>query len=160
MSDEDARSRTELDSREDETREEETARKPWAPPQMLETPEPPEGYHYRWIRAEYVGQEDRKNVMSRTREGYELVKSEEMGDFELPSMDDGKHAGVVAVGGLLLAKVPIETRDERNAYFTERAANQMKAVDNDLMRESNPSMPILKPERQSKVTFGGSPKKG
>jgi hypothetical protein len=75
-------------------------------------------------------------------------------------MDDGRHAGVVAVGGLLLAKVPIETRDERNAYFAERAQNQMKAVDNDLLRESNPSMPILKPERQSKVTFGGSPKKG
>ena len=67
---------------------------------------------------------------------------------------------MVAVGGLLLAKVPIETRDERNAYFAERAQNQMKAVDNDLLRESNPSMPILKPERQSKVTFGGSPKKG
>jgi len=74
-------------------------------------------------------------------------------------MDDGKHAGVIAVGGLLLAKVPIEIRDQRNAYFTERANDQMKAVDNDLMRESNPSMPILKPERHSKVTFGGSPKK-
>ena len=152
--------RKNIESREDETREEKTARKPWAPPQMLETPEPPEGYHYRWIRAEYVGHEDRKNIMSRTREGYELVKSDEIGDFELPSLEDGKHAGVVAVGGLLLAKVPIETRDERNAYFTERAANQMKAVDNDLMRESHPSMPILKPERQSKVTFGGGSKKG
>ena len=152
--------RKETESREDETREEETARKPWAPPQMLETPEPPEGYHYRWIRAEYVGQEDRKNVMSRTREGYQLVTSEEIGDFDLPTMDDGRHAGVVAVGGLLLAKIPVETRDERNAYFTERADSQMKAVDNDLMRESHPSMPILKPERQSKVTFGGGSKKG
>ena len=152
--------RKDIESREDETREEKTARKPWAPPQMLETPEPPEGYHYRWIRAEYVGQEDRKNVMSRMREGYELVKSDEIGDFELPSLEDGKHAGVVAVGGLLLAKVPIETRDERNAYFKNRADNQMKAVDNDLMRESHPSMPILKPERQSKVTFGGGSKKG
>jgi hypothetical protein len=75
--------RKESESREDETREEETARKPWAPPQMLETPEPPEGYHYRWIRAEYAGQEDRKNIMSRTREGYELVKADEIGDFEL-----------------------------------------------------------------------------
>ena len=152
--------RKESESREDETREEETARKPWAPPQMLETPEPPEGYHYRWIRAEYAGQEDRKNIMSRTREGYELVKADEIGDFELSSMEDGKHAGVIAVGGLLLAKVPIETRDERNAYFTERAKDQMRAVDNDLMRESHPSMPILKPERQSKVTFGGGSKKG
>ena len=152
--------RKESESREDETREEETARKPWAPPQMLETPEPPEGYHYRWIRAEYAGQEDRKNIMSRTREGYELVKADEIGDFELPSMEDGKHAGVIAVGGLLLAKVPIETRDERNAYFTERAKDQMRAVDNDLLRESHPSMPILKPERQSKVTFGGASNKG
>ena len=151
--------RKNIESREDETREEKTARKPWAPPQMLETPEPPEGYHYRWIRAEYAGHEDRKNIMSRTREGYELVKSDEIGDFELPSMEDGKHAGVVAVGGLLLAKVPTETRDERNAYFTERAKDQMRAVDNDLLRESHPSMPILKPERQSKVTFGGSPKR-
>ena len=152
--------RKDIESREDETREEKTARKPWAPPQMLETPEPPEGYHYRWIRAEYVGQEDRKNVMSRMREGYELVKSDEIGDSELPSLEDGKHAGVVAVGGVLLAKIPVETRDERNAYFTERADSQMKAVDNDLMRESHPSMPILKPERQSKVTFGGGSKKG
>ena len=152
--------RKNIESREDETREEKTARKPWAPPQMLETPEPPEGYHYRWIRAEYAGHEDRKNIMSRTREGYELVKSDEIGDFELPSMEDGKHAGVVAVGGLLLAKVPTETRDERNAYFTKRANDQMRAVDNDLMRESHPSMPILKPERQSKVTFGGGSKKG
>jgi hypothetical protein len=152
--------RKNIESREDETREEKTARKPWAPPQMLETPEPPEGYHYRWIRAEYAGHEDRKNIMSRTREGYELVKSDEIGDFELPSMEDGKHAGVVAVGGLLLAKVPTETRDERNAYFTKRANDQMRAVDNDLMRESHPSMPILKPERQSKVTFGGASNKG
>ena len=31
----------------------------------------------------------------------------------------------------------------------------MTAVDNDLMRENHPSMPISKPERQSKITFGG-----
>jgi hypothetical protein len=81
---------------------------------MLETPPAPEGYTYRWIRAEIVGQEDKKNVMSRLREGFELVHADEIGDFELPSIDDGKHAGVVAVGGLLLAKIPNETRDERN----------------------------------------------
>ena len=136
-----------------ETRAKQVARKPWRPPSMLETPPAPEGYSYRWIRAEIVGQEDKKNVMSRLREGFELVSKEEIGDFELPSMDDGKHAGVVSVGGLLLAKIPNETREERNAYFNERAQLQQDAVDNDLMRESDPSSPILKPQRSTSVTF-------
>ena len=138
-----------------ETRAKDTARKPWRPPSMLDTPPAPEGYTYRWIRAELVGEEDRKNVMSRMREGFELVRAEEIGDFELPSMDDGRHAGVVAVGGLLLAKIPNETREERNSYYAKRAQTQQDAVDNDLMRESDPSSPMLKPQRSSKVTFGG-----
>ena len=138
-----------------ETRAKDTARKPWRPPSMLETPPSPEGYTYRWIRAEVVGQEDKKNVMSRLREGFDLVRIEEIGDFELPSIDDGKHAGVVSVGGLLLAKIPNETREERNAYFADRAKSQQDAIDNDLMKESDPSSPMLKPQRTSSVTFGG-----
>jgi hypothetical protein len=138
-----------------DTRAKDTARKPWRPPSMLDTPPAPEGYTYRWIRAELVGEEDRKNVMSRMREGFELVRSEEIQDFDLPSMDDGRHAGVVAVGGLLLAKIPNETRDERNAYFNDRAQLQQDAVDNDLMKESDPSSPMLKPQRTTSVTFGG-----
>ncbi len=138
-----------------ETRAKDTARKPWRPPSMLDTPPAPEGYTYRWIRAELVGEEDRKNVMSRMREGFELVRSEEIQDFDLPTMDDGRHAGVVAVGGLLLAKIPNETRDERNAYFNDRAQLQQDAVDNDLMKESDPSSPMLKPQRTTSVTFGG-----
>ena len=139
-----------------DTRATSEARKPWRPPSMLETPPAPEGFSYRWIRAEIVGQEDKKNVMSRLREGFELVRKEEIGDFELPTMDDGKHEGVVAVGGLLLAKIPNETREERNAYFSNRAQLQQEAIDNDLMKESDPSSPIMKPQRSSSVTFGGS----
>ena len=138
-----------------ETRAKDTARKPWRPPSMLDTPPAPEGYTYRWIRAELVGEEDRKNVMSRMREGFELVRAEEIQDFDLPTMDDGRHAGVVAVGGLLLAKIPNETREERNAYFNDRSQLQQDAVDNDLMKESDPSSPMLKPQRTTSVTFGG-----
>ena len=122
---------------------------------MLETPPAPEGYSYRWIRAEIVGQEDRKNVTSRLREGFDLVRAEELNGFELPTLDDGRHAGVVSVGGLLLAKIPDETRQERNAYFQGRAQTQQDAVDNDLMQESDPASPILRPERKTSVTFGG-----
>ena len=138
-----------------ETRAKDTARKPWRRPSMLETPDAPEGYEYRWIRAEIVGQEDRKNVTSRLREGFDLVKAEELNGFELPTLDDGRHAGVVSVGGLLLAKIPDETRQERNAYFQGRAQTQQDAVDNDLMQESDPASPILRPERKTSVTFGG-----
>ena len=142
-------------SRSADTRAKKDARQPWSPPTMLDTPPAPDGYTYRWIRAEVVGQEDRKNVTSRLREGFDLVRAEELDGFEIPSLDDGKHAGVVSVGGLLLAKIPNETREERNSYFVQRAQTQQDAGDNDLMRESDPSSPILKPERKSSVTFGG-----
>ena len=93
--------------------------------------------------------------MSRQREGFELVRAEEIGDFQLPSMQDGKHAGVVAVGGLLLAKIPLETRQERNDYYSRRTAEMQSAVDNDLMKESDSRSPIERPRRTTSVTFGG-----
>ena len=141
-----------------DTRAKKEARKPWSPPSTLDTPPAPEGYTYRWIRAEIVGQEDRKNVSSRLSEGFDLVRSEELEDSDqdrFDSVQQGKHAVVVARGGLLLAKIPNETREERNSYYAARAQTQQDAVDNDLMRESDPSSPILNPERKSKVTFGG-----
>lgn len=138
-----------------ETREKTARRRPWSPPSSLDAPPPPEGYIHRWIRMSYVGVDDKKNVSSRIREGYELVRADEYPDFEAPTIQDGRHAGVIGVGGLVLARFPVETRDERNAYYARRTNDQMKAVDNDLMREQHPSMPISN-DRQSKVTFGGS----
>ena len=141
-----------------DTRADKVARKPWSPPSTLDTPPAPEGYTYRWIRAEIVGQEDRKNVSSRLSEGFDLVRSEELEDSDqdlFDSVQQGKHAGVVARGGLLLAKIPNETREERNSYYANRAKTQQDAVDNDMMKESDPSSPMLTPQRSSKVTFGG-----
>jgi|TARA_R100000781_G_scaffold99777_1_gene63357 hypothetical protein len=146
-------------SRSAEVRAKENARKPWAPPSMLETPPNPPGYVYRWIRAEVLNEDDKKNVMSRIREGFELVRAEEIGDFELPSIQDGRHAGVVSVGGLLLAKIPEETRNERNAYYQGRTESAQDAVDNDLMKESDARSPIMSPRRTTSVTFGGGKRK-
>ena len=146
-------------SRSADTREASAARKPWAPPSMLETPPSPPGYVYRWIRAEVLNEDDKKNVMSRMREGFELVRSDEIGDFDLPSIQDGRHAGVVSVGGLLLAKIPEETRNERNAYYQNRTESAQQAVDNDLMKESDARSPIMSPRRTSNVTFGGGKRK-
>ena len=145
-------------SRSADTRASKEARKPWSPPSKLDAPAAPEGYTNRWIRAETIGVEDRNNVSARLSEGFELVRAEELSVEDrkkYTTVDEGQHAGVVKRGGLLLARIPNETREERNSYYAARAQTQQDAVDNDMMRESDPSSPILNPERKSKVTFGG-----
>ena len=139
-----------------QTRDKTTRRKPWAPPSSLDAPPAPDGYKYRWIRAEVLGQEDNKNLSARLREGFELVRADSDGEY--PTIQDGKHAGVIGVGGLLLAKIPEEIVEERMAYFADRTQDRDDAVESDLLKEQHPSMPISKPERQSRVTFGGNRK--
>jgi hypothetical protein len=144
-------------ARSSETREKETRRKPWSPPSRLDAPPAPEGYKHRWLRAEVNGNLDNQNIYSKLREGYELVRLEDLPEEYrgmLPTMDDGKHAGVVSVGGLLLARIPDETVDERNAYFRKKSQDQLHAVDNEMMRENaHSSMRLQSPERSSRTTF-------
>ena len=139
-----------------EKREGKPRRQPWKPPSLLDAPPPPEGYKHRWIRAEVRGFDDRKNVSARLREGWELVRKDEYPNFEAPTMDSGRYEGVFGVGGLLLARIPKEIVEERSDYFNQMKSDAMDAVDNDLLKETqHHSMAIQKPERQSRVTFGG-----
>lgn len=143
-------------ARDNETREVTARRKSWTPPSRLDAPPAPPGYVHRWIRAEAGGQDDRINVSGKLREGYELVRADEYPDFPVASMDDGRHAGVISVGGLLLARIPVDTVEERNAYYKRRASDQVQAIDNDLMKaNAHSSMRIDRPNRQTKVSFGG-----
>jgi hypothetical protein len=100
-----------------------------------------------------MGFDDNKNLSARLREGFELVRADEYPNFQAPTIQDGKHAGVIGVGGLILARFPVESKTERDKFYREKTADQMNAVDNDLMREQHSSMPIHN-ERQSRVTFG------
>ena len=146
-------------SRANKDRSSQARRKPWAPPSMLDAPPAPDGFKHRWIRAETRGFDDRKNISSRLREGYELVRADEYPDFEAPVIDSGKFEGVFGVGGLILARIPIETVEERSNYFANKSQDLIDAVDHDMMRENaHSTMAIKKPERQSRVTFGGSRK--
>ena len=130
----------------------------FTPPSSLDAPPAPDGFRYRWIRAESVGFQDTKNIASRLREGYELVRAEEVENAsDYPVLDEGRYKGVIGVGGLLLAKVPIEIAKQRQEYMTRRHAERSEAVNNDLMRESDKRMPI-DVDRQSRVTFGGTKK--
>jgi len=143
-------------TREAESRAKNARRRPWAPPSRLDAPPAPPGYKHRWIRAEAGGIEDRTNIAGRLREGYELVRGDEYPDYHVPTVEDGRHAGVISVGGLLLARIPEETAAERNAYYNERASDQITAADKELMKaNAHSSMVIQRPMRQSKVSFGG-----
>jgi len=145
-------------SRADQSRTKSERPKVWVPPSSLDAPPAPDGFRYRWIRAESVGFQDTKNISSRQREGYELVRAEEVENAsDYPVVDEGRYKGVVGVGGLLLAKVPIEIAKQRQQYMTDRHKQKTEALDNDLMKEQDNRMPI-NIDRQSRVTFGGTKK--
>ena len=144
-------------SRASQTREKETRKKVWTPPSALDAPPAPTGFRHRWIRAESIGFQDTKNVSGRIREGYELVRSDEYPDKDYPMVEDGKYKGVIGVGGLVLARVPEEIAQQRSDYYAQQHKEKVEAMDNDLMKEEHPSMPI-DIDRQSRVTFGGSKK--
>ena len=144
-------------SRASQTREKEAKKKVWTPPSSLDAPPAPTGFKHRWIRVESMGFQDTKNVAGRIRSGYELVRADEYPDSDFPIVDDGKYKGVIGVGGLLLAKVPVEIAKQRQEYMTQRHEERNEAVENDLMKEQDSRMPI-NIERQSRVTFGGTKK--
>ena len=143
-----------LPSRETETREKTSRRKPWSPPSSLDAPPAPAGFVHRWIRAESVGQMDQKNVSARLREGWEFVRADEFPSEEWPNIDSGKYEGVIAVGGLMLARIPTETVQERKQYFAQVTQDKDDAIANDPLKDQHPSMPISK-ERSTRVSFGG-----
>ena len=142
-------------SRKTETREQVTRKRGWVPPSNLDAPEPPEGYHHRWVRSEYRGQQDEKNVIGRLRSGYELVRADEYPDrMDLPAIADGKYKGVIGTGGLILMRCPIEVKEDRDEYFRGLTNDKTTAIEKHLHKDEHPAMPIHQ-ERQSRVTFGG-----
>ena len=143
-----------LPSRESETRAKRERPKVWTPPSQQDAPPAPEGFTHRWIRAETIGQMDTKNVSARMREGWEFVRADEYPDTDWPQMDSGRYQGVIAVGGLMLARIPNEIVEQRKEYFAKLTQDKDDAVANDPMKDQHPSMPISK-ERSSRVTFGG-----
>ena len=144
-------------SRASSTRSKTERPKVWTPPSSLDAPPAPDGFRHRWIRAESLGFQDTKNVSARLREGFELVRADEYPDTQYPVITDGKYAGVIGVGGLLLARISEEIAKQRAAYIDSLSRGQDEAVEHDLMKEQHKSMPI-NVDRQSRVTFGGTKK--
>ena len=130
--------------------------KAYKPPSSLDAPTAPDGFRHRWIRAESMGFNDTKNIHGRLRSGYELVRADEYDAESYPVVMDGKYAGVIGVGGLLLARIPEELAQSRVDYQKRQTEGQDEAVENDLLKDQDKRMP-MKFERSSK-NFGGTKK--
>ena len=131
--------------------------KVWTPPSSLDAPPAPDGYRHRWLRAESMGFDDTKNMSGKVRSGWDLVRADEYPEHDYPSVNEGRYAGVIGVGGLVLARIPEELAKQREAYFNQMTADRNEALENDVLKEQHPSMPINQ-DRQTRVTFGGTKK--
>ena len=144
-------------SRASQTRAKTVKKTVWTPPSSLDAPPAPDGYHHRWIRAETMGFDDTKNMAGKLRSGYELVRADEYPETDYPTINDGKYQGVIGVGGLLLARISTELVQSRKEYFDNLTKQKDEAIENDLLKEQHPGMPIDH-DRQTRVTFGGTKK--
>lgn len=125
----------------------------WAPPSLLPDPTPEYGYSFRWVRVSMVGMEDSMNISAKLREGYEPVKAIDHPEVQVPGQTDGRFKDCIVIGGLVLCKIPTEIAEQRADYYRNQAKQQMQAVDNNLMSQSDSRMPLFK-ERKSEVSFG------
>jgi|TARA_R100001510_G_scaffold55918_1_gene60554 hypothetical protein len=139
--------------RDSENRETKTRKRSWQRPEVLPTPEPEDGYAFRWVRVSMLGQVDATNVSSKLREGWEPVRAEDYPQFTVLNVEQERFADNIVQGGLMLCKVPQEIVDERTAHYEQQSRNQIQSVDNNLMRENDARMPLFN-ERKTKVTFG------
>lgn len=140
-------------NRELDTREKTARKKGWVRPETLPSPNPEDGYVFRWIRLSTRGEADAMNISSKLREGWEPVKASDHPEIFLATIENDRFKDNIVIGGLMLCKAPEEMARERDAYFQAQAQNQMTSVDNSFMRENDPRMPLFT-ERKTKVTFG------
>lgn len=141
-------------SRENETRAKQARAATWKPPELLPVPDKEDGMSYRWVRVGSRGQLDNKNISKRMREGWSPVNAADHPELEVQNDHQARFQDGVEIGGLLLMKTATANIKARNDYYGGRSQDQMASVDSNYMRESDPRMPLLKPERRSSVKLG------
>ena len=139
--------------RELDTRELAERPKQWQQPELLPEPDKQPGYSYRWIRVSTLNNADPRNLSAKLREGWEPVPVEEQPKFQLLVDPNSRFKDNIEIGGLLLCKTPEQFVEQRNAFYAKQSDAQTEAVDNNLMRQSDPRMPLFK-ERKSTSSFG------
>jgi hypothetical protein len=137
-----------------ETREKSERVKKWRKPEVLPTPDPVEGYSFRWVRVNTLGNVDPSNVSAKLREGWEPVKAKDHPEIQLVTIENNRFKDNVVIGGLMLCRAPVEMVEERTEYYQEQTKRQLESVNNNLMREQDSRMPTLYNNSKSEVSFG------
>ena len=140
-------------TRENESREATARKKQWAPANLLPEPAPQEGVAFRWIRRSMLGANDPTNFSRKVREGWETCRLQDHPELALDVDPDAAASDLVEVGGLVLCRMPTEFVEQRNAHYRRSNKAQIDSVDNNLMRENDPRMPLFQ-ERKTQVSFG------
>ena len=140
--------------REHTTREVEARNAPWTPPTILPVPDKEDGYVFRWVRIGIRGESDMTNVSRKFREGWEPVRLEDHPEMKLIPDINSKFEGMAVLGNLMLCKNTVERMQQKREYQMDINRTQMEAVDNNFMREQDARMPLLNPERKTRITFG------
>ncbi len=140
-------------NRDAQTRDTSARPKQWAPAELLPEPDKQPGYAYRWIRTSTLNAADPRNLSAKLREGWEPVSVSEQPKMQLLVDPESRFRDNIEIGGLLLCKTPVEFIEQRTAYVNNQTQSQTEAVDNNLMRQSDPRMPLFN-ERKSTTSFG------
>ena len=140
-------------NREVETRATSERTQQWAPAELLPEPIKMAGYKYHWVRISTLGAADPRNLSAKLREKWEPVPVEEQPEMQLLVDPNSRFKDNIEIGGLLLCKTPEDFVEQRNKHYRIQAESQMDAVDNSLMRQNDPRMPLFN-EKKSTVTFG------
>ncbi len=138
------------ETREDSTREDDS----WIPSSVLPTPEPQDGWRFLWVRTSSMGLADNTNVSKKFRDGWIPVKKEDHPEISGQSDINSQFQGNIEQGGLLLCKISEEKIKSRREYHESINKKQMESVDRNYLRENDPRMPLLRPEKSSRTTFG------
>ena len=140
-----------------QTRSESERPKVWVNSSHLDAPKCPDGFRQRWIRYETMGQDDTKNITSKLRQGWELVRADAYPDLNYPAIESGRYKGHIGVGGLVLARIPEELARQRDALFSKLTKDKQEAVENEPLKDQHPSMPMSN-QRRTTYSCGGGKK--
>lgn len=129
-----------------------SAKRRWKPASTLPEVTPKPGWVYRWVMTHLVGEAQPTNVSQRLREGFEPVNVKDHPELTLESNAKGE----IQIGGLMLCKMPAEMAQERAEYYQGQANNQVAAVNNKFMGQSDPRMPVFAESKSgsSRGSFG------
>ena len=140
-------------NRELETREASVRPRRWVRPSVLPSPNPRKGWAHRWVRVANYGVQDPTNVSSKLREGWEFCRAKDYPEIQIMHVENEAFKENLLMGGQVLCRAPEELVAERTEHYRNQTAAQMRSVDHNLMKESDPRMPVFN-ESKSEIQFG------